>query len=201
MARITQIENYVQTYKFNNAAQAKSVLQKTVGEKNWKIIEEHYVFGDVVQDMLDGMIVVEGSLIFDMSLDPKNNDHFYIKGFGQYHVHRKTTNDIIMSADYRIINQEPFSLSKLKEDPFLEIEVKRYYTRYFASGEPHFWHEVPLRFRLKIKTLEEGVHMLDYEQKHKVIIEEEEVGEIQFLPPYEHQIIDLRSLDRLRNDY
>jgi len=201
MARVVQVARYTQNYKFQNDEQARNILMKVVGPKNWKIIEDHYVFGDVVQDMMEGRFVIEGRIIFTLSLDPQNHDNFYIDGFGKYHLHRKTTNETILAADFDIVSAEAFSLSDVKKNGFIELEVVKNYTRYFAPEQGNFFHQSPLRFRLFVKEIKNDVYMVDYKQKHNVFVEGELLGELNFKPPYKHMVIDMRSLQYLKNDY
>lgn len=201
MARVVQVARYTQNYKFENDEQARNILIKVVGPKNWKIIEDHYVFGDVVQDMMEGRFVIEGRIIFTLSLDPQNHDKFYIDGFGKYHLHRKTTNETILSADFDIVSAKAFSLSDVRDNGYLELEVTKNYTRYFAPEQGNFYHQSPLRFRLFIKQIKENVYMVDYNRKHDVFVAEELLGELEFKPPYRHMVIDLRSLQYLKDDY
>ncbi|WP_372368046.1 hypothetical protein [Candidatus Uabimicrobium sp. HlEnr_7] len=201
MARIVQVARYTQNYKFDNDEQARNILMKVVGPKNWKIIEDHYVFGDVVQDMMEGRFVIEGRIIFTLSLDPQNHDRFYIDGFGKYHLHRKTTNETILAADFDIVSPEAFSLSDVKTKGYIELDVVKNYTRYFAPEQGNYFHASPLRFRLFIKQIKDDVYMVDYKRKHDVFTDGELLGELEFKPPYKHMVIDMRSLGYLKNDY
>ncbi len=202
-ARVTQMEFYSQYYNFKDAAHAKSVFVKMMGEKNWRVLEEYYVHGDILQDLLENNIAVQGALTLTMSLVPTDHDQLFLEGIGRYFVVRKRTNEIILSGDYYIKNNRQ-SIADLKKG-FIPLRIKQYLIRHFAPGETNYYHDVAIDFRIHMNTdmADEMIYSIDYESEHEVILDGEVIGYLKFddTTPREDKLIDLRGRKLVKNDY
>jgi hypothetical protein len=202
-ARVPQIEFYKQWYDFNNADQALAVLKKIVGSENWKVYNEHLLIGSVIEDFLNKKIEVQGCLIFTISLVPTNQDSFFVEGMGRYYVVRKTTNEIILSADYHIKNNR-YALRDL-ETGILAIDFDQYVIQHFAPDKLSYYYDASLSFRIRLNTAlaYKSIYSIDYGSKHELVFNKQTIGYLEFdkSTPSKDKIIDLRSIDLIVNDY
>lgn len=202
MARVTQIDTYEHWYEFKDEAHADKVFRIIMGQKNWEsFIQYCGRIGEVLQDLQRREIQVQGTIIMTLSLVPTDHEKFIIEGFGQYYVVRKTTNEIMFSATYYILDNI-HSLKELQTTNCIEVETKQYLIRHFAAEKPHYFHDTPLRFRFYTRLLQDRVYTLDYDRKHELVIGNEAVGYLQFhRSRYGDKVIDMRGISYLKNDY
>lgn len=201
MARVTQIDSYEQTYRIHNEIEADTVFRKVLGEKNWSIFIAYC--GDIIEilkELKNQEIVVQGTIISSMSLNPTNQNLFFIEGFGKYYVIRKTTNEILFSATYTIENNI-YSISSIKKDKKLELTIKQKLVRHFYSDKPSYYHDVPLKFRVYLKKIKENVYSFAYEKKHEFLVDGKVVGTLFFKKGKGEKFFDFRGRNFLYNDY
>ena len=197
------MEFYSQYYNFRDAAHAKNVFVKLIGEKNWRVLEEYYVHGDILEDLLQNNIGVQGAFTLTISLVPTDHDKVFIEGIGRYFVVRNGTNEIILSGDYYIKNIR-LSIADMRKG-LMPVQIKQYLIRHFAPGETNYYQDVAIDFRIHMNTdlADKMIYSLDYEMDHEVILDGEVIGYLRFdeSTPTEDKLIDLRGLNLVRNDY
>ena len=201
MARVTQIETYEQWYEFSNETYAGEVFEKIIGTKNWQTLIDHQLHKGIVQDVLRKKVLVRGNLVFTLSLAPRDHDRFFVEGVGRYQVIRTTTNEILFSADYHILDNI-HSINDLRKNKILVIETRQRLTKHFAPARPDYYHDFVLKFRLYMRKITKNVYALDYDRKHDFLIDNDVVGYLHFFKPkHANKLIDLRGLDLLYDDY
>ncbi len=202
-ARITQMEFFRQYYNFRDAEHAKEVFTKILGEKNIEVLLDHYAYGDAIDDLLTHQVEMQGSIIFTISLSPTNIDSFFTEGTGRYFAVRKTTNELALTGDV-MIKSTLFNMNDLHRGE-LRIATQHYHLRYFAPGETNYANPVPIDFIVKMRTIskKDKVYSIDYDAKHPVIFEDEQIGYLEFdkTTPRDDKLIDLRGLEMVRDDY
>jgi len=203
MTRVTQMEFFRQFYTFRDAEHAQKVFTKMLGEKNMRVLLDHYAFGDAIDDLLHHQIEMQGSIVFTMSLSPMNDETFYTEGLGRYYAVRKTTSEIILTGDVQI-RATMFNMNDLHRGE-LRIATQHYWLRYFAPGETNYCNPVPIDFVIKMRTVSKRDHVysIDYDAQHPVIFENEQIGYLEFdkTTPRDDKLIDLRGLELVRDDY
>ena len=202
VARVTQIETYEQTYNLENETQIAKVLEKLVGEKNWKILIDYLGSSEYIQELKSQDIAVKGNFISSMTLDPQNHNMFLFEGFGRYYVVRKTTKEVLFSADFRIL-ENTHSVDDFKSKGFVGVDIQQFMIRHFPTdSEKNYFHEIPFHMKVAVTSPQEGVYSVDYTKPHELIIDGKTIGHLHFPKKLSNKkLIDMRGIGFLRNDY
>ena len=202
MARVVQIDTYEHWYEIKDETHADKVFREILGKKNWDAFILYCGdIIDVLKDLREKKIVVQGSVIITMSLVPEDHDKFFIEGLGRYYVVRKSTNEIMFSATY-YITENIHSIKSLERNGKIEIEMKQHLIRHFAPEKPNYFHDAPLKFRMYIKAVKDQVFSFDYSRNHELVVNGEIVGYLKFKEPKSgSKLLDMRGLNLIRNDY
>ncbi|BBM87911.1 hypothetical protein [Candidatus Uabimicrobium amorphum] len=202
MARVTQIDSYKQTYNFKDESQAARALEKLMGQKNWEILIDYLGSSEYFQELQSKNIFVKGSFVMSITLNPKDHNRFLVEGFGRYYVVRNKTNEVLFSADYRIIEKQ-HTIDDFQKKKVLNVDVQHSMIRHFPTeGEKNFYHEAPFNMNIFVTSTTDGVYTLNYDKEHELVIDGEVVGNMYFAKSLAQQkLIDLRDMGYVKNDY
>ena len=202
IARVMQIESYEQTYDLENVEETAKLLEKLVGEKNWGILIDYLGSNEYLQELQQRQIVVKGNLIMSITLNPSNHETFFAEGFGRYYVIRKTTKELLFSADFHILENQ-HTLNEFTTKGFIATDIQQYMIRHFpTAGEKNYFHEKPFRMNIAVTSSMDGVYSIDYEKPHELVIDGQVAGHLHFSKSFSgKKLIDLRSRGYVKNDY
>ncbi len=202
-ARTTQEECYRQVFIFQDAGHFRDVFGRWLGEKNARVLLEHYAIGDAIDDLLHQRVEARGSLEVTFYPVPGDPASFFLEGSGRYFLVRATTNEIMLVGDFTIRSER----QSLPGGGQGEIRLVTRHTqiRQFAPQELNYVNDVPMEVLLRIQVLppENKVFRIDYDARHDVLLDDRLIGYLEFdkTAAQKDKIIDLRVLDRVYDDY
>ncbi len=205
MSRMHQIDFYKQTFDFSKVDAPRPLLQKLIGERNYKLIKLANMRTGELNKYLE-KIEAHGALSFSVYLKPDNKDIFFVDAIGRYALIYKETGDILLSGDFVVKNNE-FSVQQL-ETGKLDLRIQQALVRHSQTDQPKYFETDPadsIVFALQMETLSQkkGIYRINYDVPHDVSLNGQHIGYLVYdsLPANRYKLIDLRGRGFLKKDY
>lgn len=207
--RVVSVEKFEQSVNLTKLSepQVKTVVESALGDV--KAVQEDLGGVDILAGLKSGTVTMltKGSLVFTVSLDPLDEETFFVEGFGRYVAIADVPSEgisrrVLASADFEVSGGG--SLKNIKTSQKMPITLSQFVVatpslelRQQTESNWRITYDVAVFHHDGVFCLLPGPHSAEFDFGDA----KEPVGVVNLKSKVGRKVIDVRSLGLVRRDY
>jgi len=156
--RVSQIEPYKFEYVLDDGEEARRAMEEILGDENRCALTDNEWL-PYLKMALCAQLEVAGQIALTISVHPWDMDRFFVNGQGHYVVRARGTEELVASADFRVVDGSAVPIRNIGEPVTLLLE--QYLVREFNQHRKRFVHKSILAVRIRIRAIAKDVYTID----------------------------------------